>query len=109
MKRGMLATIYATLKEPLSQDEIRNMFMDEYADEFFIRILPLAICPDTRNVAYTNFADISVFVDEHTGRVIVLCAIDNLGKGAALQAVQALNCMVGIPEKSGLTQTGGGI
>lgn len=109
MKRGMLATIYATLKEPLSQDEIRKMFLDEYGDEFFIRVLPSGTCPDTRNVAYTNFADISIFVDEHTGRVIVLCAIDNLGKGAALQAVQALNCMVGIPEKTGLTITGGGI
>lgn len=109
MKRGMQATIYASLTSPVSASELHDIYVKEYQGEPFVRILPLGVCPETRNVAYSNFIDISVFVDEHTGRAVVLSAIDNLGKGAALQAVQALNCMVGLPETTGLMQIGGGL
>lgn len=109
MKRGMLATIYATLSIPVSASELHRLYTKEYEDEFFVRILPSGAAPETRNVSMTNFADIAVFVDEHTGRAVILSAIDNLGKGAALQAVQSLNCMVGIPEQTGLMQIGGGL
>jgi len=109
MKRGMLATIYATLTTPVSALELHRIYSQNYEGEFFVRILPLGICPETKNVAMTNFVDISVFVDEHTGRAVILSAIDNLGKGSALQAVQSLNCMIGIPENTGLMQIGGGL
>lgn len=109
ISRGMYATIYAELIEPASAEKIHNIYNDIYKDEFFVRILPLGNSPEVRNVAYSNFIDISIFVDEHTNRVIVLSAIDNLGKGAAQQAVQTLNCMAGIPENTGLMQIGGGL
>jgi len=109
MKRGMLATIYAALAAPLSAKELQRIYSNEYEGDFFVRILPLGVCPETKNVALTNFIDISVFIDEHTNRAVVLSAIDNLGKGSAQQAVQALNCMTGVPENTGLMQIGGGL
>jgi len=105
----MLATIYAKLAVNINVDDLREIFLKEYADEFFIRIMPSGVCPETRNVSYTNFADISVFIDSHTNRVVVLSAIDNLGKGASLQAVQSLNLMAGYPETTGLLIGGGSI
>jgi N-acetyl-gamma-glutamyl-phosphate reductase len=109
VKRGMYATIYADLQKNCHAGDLRQLYIDTYRDEYFVRIMPSGLCPDTKNVLYTNFADLSVFVDERTQRVVILCAIDNLGKGAALQAVQSLNCMYGLPETTGLIQTGGGI
>ena len=109
MKRGMLATIYAKQKTRLSAQDLHDLYTKEYKGELFVRILPLGMYPETKNVAYTNFIDISIFVDDHTGRVVVLSAIDNLGKGSALQGIQTLNCMYGIPENTGLTQIGGGL
>ncbi len=107
MKRGMLATIYSKLKTQMSAFELHQEYENFYKDEFFVRVLPLGEYPETKNVCGTNFIDISVFVDEHTGRAIALSAIDNLGKGASLQAIQTLNCMAGIPENSGLRQVAG--
>ncbi|MHB8962641.1 MAG: N-acetyl-gamma-glutamyl-phosphate reductase [Saccharofermentanales bacterium] len=109
MKRGMLATIYADLKPGVGISALREAFEAEYGKEYFIRLLPPGEAPDTRNVAYTNFADISVFHDARTGRAVVLSAIDNLGKGAALQAVQSLNVMYGFEESTGLMMAGGGL
>lgn len=102
LKRGMLATIYAKMKSPMSIEDIHKIYMDEYKNEYFVRVLPIGSLPETKYVCGTNFVDISVFIDSHTNRVVVLSAIDNLGKGASQQAVQALNCMVGIPENTGL-------
>lgn len=109
MKRGMLATIYAKLVKPITAGELHKIYVDEYKEDSFVRILPLGTCPETKNVASTNFIDISVFIDEHTGRAVILSAIDNLGKGASLQAVQSLNCMFGFPENTGLNFIGGGL
>jgi N-acetyl-gamma-glutamyl-phosphate reductase len=109
MKRGMMATIYANLAVSVSSKELNRIYAQEYENEFFVRILPPGSCPETKNVALTNFIDISTFVDEHTNRAVILSAIDNLGKGSAQQAVQSLNCMAGIPENTGLMQIGGGL
>ncbi|MHB1483319.1 MAG: N-acetyl-gamma-glutamyl-phosphate reductase [Saccharofermentanales bacterium] len=109
ISRGMYATIYATLSKPVSAEEIHVIYNDFYKDEFFVRVMPSGICPEIKNVAFSNFIDISVFIDEHTNRAVVLSAIDNLGKGAAQQAIQSLNCMAGIPENTGLMQVGGGL
>ena len=106
MKRGMLATVYADLVPGTSIDDLHGLYTAFYADEPFIRVLPSGACPDTRNVAGTNMADVAVFIDERTGKAILLCAIDNLGKGASAQALQALNLMAGFPETKGLVRPG---
>ena len=103
MKRGMLCTIYADLKDPSSiPADIENAFMDAYGDEFFVRYLGYNKMPQTKAVAGSNYADISFVINPDTGKVIVFSAIDNLGKGAASQAVQCLNIMAGIDEETGL-------
>ncbi len=106
MKRGMLATVYADLVPGVTADDLRGLYEAFYADEPFVRVLPAGACPDTRNVAGSNMADVSVFVDARVGRAILFCAIDNLGKGASSQALQALNLMAGFPEATGLLRPG---
>lgn len=106
MKRGMFATIYADLLPEslgLSAEELQGMYASYYSSDPFVRILPVNGLPETRNVTYSNFIDISVFKDSRTGKVKVLSAQDNLGKGAAAQAVQTLNAMQGYPEGAGLS------
>ncbi|MCX7923126.1 MAG: N-acetyl-gamma-glutamyl-phosphate reductase [Clostridia bacterium] len=106
MKRGMLATIYANLRDSKSCKELIELYREYYKGEFFVRILDEGKIPDTKNVAGSNFIDIGIVVDERLNRVVVLSAIDNLGKGASAQAVQDLNIMCGLPEKTGLESPG---
>ena len=109
MKRGMLATIYADLMPGVDPSGLHELFERAYGHEYFVRLLPAGQYPETRQVSYTNFADLAVTADARTGKVKVICAIDNLGKGAAAQAVQALNLMAGYPEHEGLALPGGAI
>jgi len=109
VKRGMLATIYAPLNKNMSTADLNLLYKDYYRDEFFVRVLDEGLCPDIRNVAYSNFADIGVFADQKNSRVVIFSAIDNLGKGAALQAIQSLNIMANLPEETSLSGVGGGI
>jgi N-acetyl-gamma-glutamyl-phosphate reductase len=109
MKRGMLATIYADLLPSVEADSLHELFERTYQHEYFVRVLPAGQLPETRHVAYTNFADLAVLTDKRTNKVKVISAIDNLGKGAAAQAVQALNLMAGFLENEGLVAAGGSI
>jgi N-acetyl-gamma-glutamyl-phosphate reductase len=106
MNRGILATEYATLNKKdgklPSASDIRAAYEKYYKDEFFIRILKDGVYPETRFVQQSNFVDIGFKVDERTGRVIMMGAIDNLVKGAAGQAVQNMNIMFGFEETAGL-------
>lgn len=102
----MLATVYADLAPGMTADELHGLYEAFYASEPFVRVLPAGTCPDTRNVAGSNLADVAVFADGRTGRAVLLCAIDNLGKGSASQAVQSLNLMAGFPETAGLLRPG---
>jgi len=105
MKRGMLATIYCDLKpehKNLTATELTSIYQDYYKDEPFVRVLPSGEAPQTRYTSGSNFLDIGVFRDSRTGKVKILSSQDNLGKGAAAQAVQALNVMFGHPETAGL-------
>lgn len=107
MNRGILATEYASLiKKPdgslPGEAEIRAAYEKYYGDDFFIRILNKGVYPETRWVENSNFVDIGFRIDERTGRVIMMGAIDNLVKGAAGQAVQNMNILFGIDEKAGL-------
>ena len=106
MNRGILATEYATLikkdgKLPTSSD-IRAAYEKHYKDEKFIRLLDDGVCPETRWVEGSNYVDIGFKIDERTGRVIMMGAIDNLVKGAAGQAVHNMNIMFGLDEAKGL-------
>ena len=112
MNRGILATEYASLKEVTRPDGTKGLPTEEmiraayekyYGNEYFIRILKKGDFPETRFVEGSNFVDIGFTVDERTGRVIMVGAIDNLVKGAAGQAVQNMNLMFGLPENTGLT------
>ena len=102
MNRGILVTAYATLTKKITEDEVRNIYHKYYDDEFFVRVLDKGVCPETRWVEGSNFADVNAVVDERTGRVIMMGAIDNVVKGAAGQAIQNMNIMFGLAENTGL-------
>lgn len=104
MNRGILATIYAKPKEDtkVSYGEIRDIYLKYYKDEPFVRIMDAGTYPETKWVEDSNFIDIGFNVDERTGRIIVVAALDNLVKGAAGQAVQNMNIMFGFDEREGL-------
>ena len=102
MNRGILVTAYAKLTKKADWDELRAAYEKYYKDEYFIRLLNKGVCPETRWVEGSNFTDINFAVDERTGRVVVMAALDNLVKGAAGQAVQNMNLIMGIDEKEGL-------
>jgi len=109
MKRGMLATIYADPIGECTAEQLRALYEKEYATEPFVRILPAGTLPDTSNVIGSNYMDISVDFDRRTGKIKVFSALDNLGKGAALQAIQALNVMQGYPEDTALRNLSRGV
>ncbi|NLC68662.1 MAG: N-acetyl-gamma-glutamyl-phosphate reductase [Clostridiaceae bacterium] len=103
IKRGMMCTSYLNLKDSgLNSENLYELYCEYYKDEFFVRVLKPGTLPEVKNVAGSNFIDISVNVDKRLNRAIVLSAIDNLGKGAAGQAVQCLNIMLGLEETTGL-------
>lgn len=103
VNRGILATCYAKLKLGVTQERLRSAYEAMYGPEFFVRLLPQGRTADIKNVRYSNFCDISLHVDESTGTLIAISAIDNLGKGAAGQAVQNMNLIFGLDETAGLT------
>ena len=107
MNRGILATEYATLiRKPdgslPTREEIRAAYEKYYTGEKFIRLLEDGVCPETKWVEGSNYVDIGFVIDERTGRIVMMGAIDNLVKGAAGQAVQNMNLMFGLPESEGL-------
>ncbi len=102
MNRGILITAYAKYKEGATKEEIRRAYEDMYRDEYFVRVLEDGVCPETKWVEGSNFVDVNVKVDERTGRVIMMGAMDNITKGAAGQAVQNMNILFGLDEAEGL-------
>lgn len=107
MNRGILATEYAKLiRKPdgslPTKENIRAAYDKYYKDEKFIRVLEDGVLPETKWVEGSNYVDINFVIDERTGRVIMLGAIDNLVKGAAGQAVQNMNLLFGFKESEGL-------
>lgn len=104
MSRGILTTAYAKLNEKGLAADIGAIYEEAYGGEYFVRLLPRGQWPQTKWVQGTNFAVIGHTVDRRTGRVVVSSAIDNLGKGAAGQAVQNMNLLFGLDENEGLRQ-----
>jgi N-acetyl-gamma-glutamyl-phosphate reductase len=104
MSRGLLATCVASPATVLTDDDLTGILADAYSDDRFVRVLGPGSLPETKRLTGTNLAEVSVRRDEHSGRVLCFGAIDNLGKGAAGQAIQNANLMLGLPEESGLEQ-----
>ena len=107
MNRGILATEYATLTKKAdgslpSYEEIKAAYDKYYAKEKFVRVLPKDACPETKWVEGSNYVDIGFKIDERTGRIVMMGALDNLVKGAAGQAVQNMNLLFGFDEAEGL-------
>lgn len=107
MNRGILVTAYASLAKRAdgslpSESEVRAVYETYYGGEKFVRVLKPGVFPETRWVEGSNFVDINFQMDERTGRVIMMGALDNLVKGAAGAAVQNMNLLFGLPEAEGL-------
>jgi len=100
--RGILETIYLRTAEPLSREQIEEIYRKAYAGEPFVRIYPDGKLPSLLSVAHTNYCDIGMQADPRTKRVVIVAAIDNLVKGAAGQAVQNMNLLLKLPETQGL-------
>jgi N-acetyl-gamma-glutamyl-phosphate reductase len=101
LDRGLLATIYATLRPGVGEAEVGGVLGAAYRDAPFVRLTGGAL-PEIKHVAHTNFCDIGWKVDEPTGRLVLIACLDNLMKGAAGQAVQAFNIALGLDERAGL-------
>lgn len=105
MPRGTLATVYANLRDPgLVSEDLITIYSAFYRASPWIKILPRGLYPQTKWATGTNLCYIGIEVDERTGRVIVMAAIDNLIKGQSGQAVQCFNLMMGWEETLGLPQ-----
>ncbi len=103
MVRGILSTVYATLRDPgLVREDLITIYTAFYRASPFVKILPSGVYPQTKWAYGTNLCYIGIEVDPRTDRIIVMSAIDNLMKGQAGQAVQCLNLMMGWDEALGL-------
>ena len=105
-RRGMLATIYCRPSEAfadVSTEKIGSIYKEYYKDEHFVRALPGKELPDVKAVNGSNYIDVNGVYDPDTGLIKLFSAQDNLGKGAALQAIQAFNAMFSLPEQTGLS------
>ena len=102
MNRGILVTAYANLKKEVSYEKIKEIYDSYYKEEKFVRVLEKDVCPETRWVEGSNYVDVNFKIDQRTGRIIMMGAMDNLVKGAAGQAVQNMNLMFGLDEAEGL-------
>jgi N-acetyl-gamma-glutamyl-phosphate reductase len=102
LARGILSTIYVTLGSTHSAESIETVFRKFYAGRAMVRIWPMGSLPELQHVAHTNFCDIGFSLDNSGKRLIVVSCLDNLGKGAAGQAVQNFNLMLGMEEQTAL-------
>ncbi|MAU41719.1 MAG: N-acetyl-gamma-glutamyl-phosphate reductase [Kordiimonas sp.] len=104
MNRGELETIYVTLADGQSGEDLRAVLSKQYAEDHFVQVLGEGDIPATRNVRGSNLCQIAVFDDRIPGRAIIVVAIDNLVKGSSGQAIQNMNLMFGFPETLSLEQ-----
>ena len=100
--RGILETIYVRTRGIKTGEDLLDVYRRQYNSEKFVRLYPLGSLPDVSAVSRTNFCDIGLKFDAASGRAIIVSAIDNLGKGAAGQAIQNMNLMLGCEETAGL-------
>lgn len=103
MNRGILVTAYASLKQGVTEEMVREAYDSCYNSEKFVRVLRTGIYPQTKWVEGSNYVDVGFQIDQRTNRIVILGAMDNLVKGAAGQAIQNMNLMFGLDETEGLT------
>ncbi|HTY73234.1 MAG TPA: N-acetyl-gamma-glutamyl-phosphate reductase [Actinomycetes bacterium] len=106
MPRGILATVAVRPLGRLAAADVRDCLLEAYAGEPFVHVLPEGQLPRTSSTYGSNLALLQASIDLDSGRILVSSAIDNLGKGAAGQAVQCANLMLGLPETAGLSRAG---
>jgi N-acetyl-gamma-glutamyl-phosphate reductase len=106
MPRGILATCTARLASAGAALQLRDALCAAYAGEPFVHVLPEGQWPATAATVGSNAAHLQVAADVHADRAVVVCALDNLVKGAAGQAIQIANLMLGLPEAAGLPSYG---
>lgn len=109
MPRGILSTVTAKLTSVATTETMHALYTKAYAQDEFVTVLPLGQMPKTNSVIGSNHVHLQVAVDVHTNRLVVSAAIDNLGKGAAGQAIQNANLICGLPENTGLQKSGLGV
>ena len=109
MPRGILSTVTAKLTASATTESMHALYTKSYAIYEFVTVLPLGQMPKTNSVIGSNHVHLQVAVDTHTNRLVVSAAIDNLGKGAAGQAIQNANLICGFAENSGLEVLGLGV
>lgn len=102
VNRGILSTIYARMKPDVTLEAVREAYRLAYEGETFVRLMPEGAAVNINHVRCSNYCDIQLYEDRHTGLLIVTSVIDNMVKGAAGQAVQNMNLICGLPEAAGL-------
>jgi N-acetyl-gamma-glutamyl-phosphate reductase len=102
LARGILSTIYVMLSETQTPESVEALFRKAYAGRPMVRIWKAGTLPELQHVAHTNFSDIGFALDASGRRLVIVSCLDNLGKGAAGQAVQNFNHLLGIEEQTGL-------
>ena len=107
MNRGILVTEYASLVKKAdgtlpTYEEVKSVYDKYYKNEKFVRVLDKNVCPETKWVEGSNYVDVNFKIDERTGRIVMMGALDNLVKGAAGQAIQNMNLLFGFKESEGL-------
>ena len=106
MPRGIVATCTAVASVGATTESVRAALIEAYADEPFVHVLPEGHWPQTSSVGGSNAVHLQCAVDRHSGRVVVVSALDNLCKGAAGQALQNANLILGLDETAGLSANG---
>ena len=106
MPRGILATVSAPIKGDVTAEQARAAYLEAYADEQFVHVLPEGVWPQTQSVVGSNAVHVQVTVDVEARRLVAVGVVDNLAKGTAGAAVQCMNIALGLPEATGLTTVG---
>jgi N-acetyl-gamma-glutamyl-phosphate reductase len=109
MPRGILSTVTAKLTSVATTESMHELYANAYSNDEFVTVLPLGQLPKTNSVIGSNHVHLQVAVDAHTNRLVISAAIDNLGKGAAGQAIQNANLICGLTESAGLQALGLGV
>ncbi len=107
--RGILSTVTSKLTASATTETMHALYTKAYAADEFVTVLPIGQMPKTNSVIGSNHVHLQVAIDAHTNRLIISAAIDNLGKGAAGQALQNANLICGLPENAGLETSGLGV
>lgn len=103
VNRGIVSTMYVNVPPDATEETIRGLYEEFYKNERFVKLLPAGAAANLKNVKYSNYCHISLHLDSRTHRLIVVCTIDNMVKGAAGQAIQNMNIALGLEEAAGLT------